>query len=125
MPLSHEFWIQIFVYIVSLVVFVAVNSFKIGQLKAELATKDQLSDKVKERNHLIDRVYERFDQFKGEVHDQFVRKDMCGQMHIQSKDELKRIDDEYKEFRHAIRNQIQMLVDKIDQLKEMIQEMKK
>lgn len=119
MNFSHEFWVQIAVYVIGGLVFVAINSFKLGQLEAKLATKEELRDKVRERNEVINRVYERFDDFKRISNEEFVRKDMCGQLHITSRDEIKRIDDDYKAFRHEIRNTLQQIFDKIDQLKEL------
>ena len=125
--MSHEFWIQLGIWIIGVLVFIAVNSFKIGQLEAKLATKDELKAKERERNSMIDRVYERFDEFKRLANEQFVRQDMCGQLHMTSKDELKRIDEEYKDFRHDIRCSVQKIYDeigfqnkKIDELKELI-----
>lgn len=118
MPLSHEFWIQIFVYVIGGLVFVAINSFKIGQLEAKLATKLELAEKCKERNLMIDRVYQRFDDFKRLTNDEFVRKDMCGQLHSTSVEFVKRIDEDYKAFRHEIRNSIQKLSDDVGFLRE-------
>jgi hypothetical protein len=119
--MDHNSIIQIIIWLIGVLVFIFVNAFKIGQLEAKLATKDQLNEKVKERNQAIDRVYERFDEFKNHTEETFVRRDMCGQLHLNTKDEITKLDNDYKAFRHEIRNQIQMLVDKIDQLKELIQ----
>lgn len=122
MNFSDEFWFQIATYIVGGFVFVAINAFKIGQLEAKLATKEELREKVKERNCQIDRVYERFDEYKRHIEEVSVRKDMCGQLHLMTKEDIKKLDEDYKGFRHEIRNQIQMLVDKIDDLRKLIVE---
>jgi len=120
MNLSHDFWFNLIAYLVTGCCAIIVVAFRIGQMEAKLATKDELREKVKERNEQINRVYERFDDFKRIVNQEMVRKDMCGTLHVNTKDELKKLDEDYKNFRHEIRNQIQMLVDKIDQLKELI-----
>jgi len=124
MQLSHEFWIQIGVYVIGGIVFVAINAFKLGQLRADLATKEELREKVRERNAQIDRVYERFDEYKKHSENMMVRKDMCGQLHLNTKDEIKKLDDDYKAFRHEIRNTVQQIFDKIDELRMLITEMK-
>lgn len=124
MNFSHEFYIQCLVYIIGGIVFIAINSFKLGQMEARLATKEELKDKVKERDGKIDRVYQRFDEHKQYSENTFVRKDMCAQLHIASKDELKKLDDDYKGFRHEMRNQVQQIFDKIEQQNEKIDELK-
>jgi uncharacterized coiled-coil DUF342 family protein len=124
MQLSHEFWIQIGVYVIGGIVFVAINAFKLGQLRADLATKEELREKVRERNAQIDRVYERFDEYKKHSENMMVRKDMCGQLHLNTKDEIKKLDDDYKAFRHEIRNTVQQIFDKIDELRMLITERK-
>lgn len=117
MNLSHEFWIQIICNVIGLVVFVAVNAFKIGQLESKLATKEEVKGKV-------DRIYDRFDEFKSHSENHFVRKDMCGQLHVTTKEEVRKLDDDYKTFRHEIRNQMQQIFDKIDELRTLITERK-
>ena len=122
MNFSHEFWLQIGVYVIGGVVFVAINAYRVGLLEARLATKEELREKVKERDGIVCRVYERFDEHKRECNENFVRKDMCGQLHISSRDELARLDKDYKDFRHEIRNQFQQILDKIDELNRRINE---
>lgn len=123
MNFSNEFWVNLIAYFATGIGAVITVTWKISTL----ATKDELREKVKERNNQIDRVYERFDEFKKTASNDFVRKDMCGQLHATNKDELKRIDQEYKDFRHDIRNTVQKIYDeigfqnkKIDELKELI-----
>lgn len=115
--MNFEGWIHLAVYGGSLLVFVAINAYKFAQL----ATKEELREKEKTRNQMIDRVYERFDEHKRDCQSLYVRRDMCTQLHDSSKDEMARIDEEYKDFRHEIRNQVQQIFDKIDQLKELVQ----
>ena len=122
-----HFWIQILVYVVGMLVFIAINAYRFGHLESRLATKSELAEKVRDRNSMIERVYERFDEYKLLTNNDFVRKDMCVLSHSSSKEELKRIDEEYKAFRHEIRNTVQKIYDeighsnsKIDDLKELL-----
>lgn len=113
MNLIPEFWLQVAIYLIGGASAVVAVAFRIGQIEARFATKQDLLDKVRERNDKIDRVYERFTDY--------VRRDMCAQVHTTSTAEMKRIDEEYKQYRHEMRNQVQQIFDKIDQLKELIQ----
>lgn len=112
MGFSHEFWINLAAYMTTGLIAIITVTWKISLL----ATKEELKEKVKERNDQINRVYERFDEFKKSSNADFVRKDMCGQLHMSTKDELMRIDKDYKDFRHEIRNTVQMIFDKIDEI---------
>lgn len=122
MNFSHEFWIQIIVYVVGGFVFVAINAFRVGQMEARLATKEELTLKVKERDAKIDRVYVRFDEHKRNADEHFVRRDMCGQLHSTAKEEVRKIEEDNKAFRHEIRTQVQKIFDKLDELRNMIVE---
>lgn len=121
MNLSPEFWLQVAIYLIGGASAVVAVAFRIGQIEARFATKQDLLDKVRERNDKIDRVYARFDEFKKIANTDYVRRDMCAQVHTTSTAEMKRIDEEYKQYRHEMRNQVQQIFDKIDQLKELIQ----
>jgi len=112
---DSSFWLQVAIWVIGVGVFIAANAYKFGQLEAKLATKEDVKGKV-------DRIYERFDVHKKVMEENFVRKDMCGQLHVSAKDEMKRIDEEYKTFRHEIRNQFQQILDKIDELQRRINE---
>jgi len=125
--MTIEHWISILGYIVGGIVFVTINAYKLGQLEARLVTKEELKEKVEDRNNKLETVYRRFDDFKQFSNDTYVRKDMCGQMHIVQKEDIKRIDEEYRIFRNDIRVQIQgimlkfeLMNEKIDELKDMI-----
>lgn len=120
MGFSHEFWINLAAYLLTGLTAIITVTWKISQL----ATKEELREKVKERNDQINRVYERFDVHKKHTDENFVRKDMCGQLHLTTKDELGRLDKDYKDFRHEIRNTVQQIFDKIDELRQLITERK-
>lgn len=113
MTFNIEFWFQVLIWVVGVGIFISANAYKFGQLEQRLATKEDVKSKV-------DRIYERFDVHKKLMEEQFVRKDMCGQMHLTAKDEVKRIDEEYKNFRHEIRSQFQQILDKIDELQRQV-----
>jgi len=121
---TNEFWLSILIYIVTGISAVVTVAFKVGTLKGEFATKEELKDKVRERNEKIDRVYERLDEVKEAGHREFVRKDICSQLHIASKEEMRKMDEDYKSFRHEIRNTVQQIFDKIDELRALIVERK-
>jgi uncharacterized coiled-coil DUF342 family protein len=108
-----SFWLQVAIWVIGVGIFIAANAYKFGQIEAKLASKEEVKNKT-------DRIYERFDVHKKLMEDNFVRRDMCGQMHLTAKDEVKRIDDEYKNFRHEIRNQFQQIMDKMDELQRQV-----
>jgi hypothetical protein len=124
MNLSPDFLINLSAYVLTGLGAVIAVTWRISSITAKLATKEELKDKVKERDKIIDRVYERFDEFKKCANDGFVRKDMCGQLHISTKSELDRMDKDYKDFRHEIRNTVQMIFDKIDEINRRLNESK-
>lgn len=117
MNFTHEFWIQIMVYVVGGIVFIAVNAYKVGLLESRLATKVELKEKENTRNLMIDRVYQRFDEHKKECSDSYVRRDMCGQLHLTTKDDIKKLDDDAKNFRHEIRAALMTLQLSFDNFK--------
>lgn len=93
----------------------------------KLATKDELKDKVKERNEKIDSVFRALDKRHDEYISPltgFVRRDISDSWHAQTKEELIKHDTEYKEFRHEIRNQNQKLFDLMDGMNVRINELK-
>lgn len=130
--LTPEFWLQTAVYLIGGSTAVIAVAFRIGRMEANfatkaqlqekadehmhMATKDELKEKVADRNTMIDRVYSRFDEHKRECVESYVRKEMCGQLHVSTKEEMKRVDEEYKAFRHEIRNTMQQIFDKLDEI---------
>jgi hypothetical protein len=122
--LTPEFWLQTAVYLIGGACAVVAVAFRIGRMEARFATKSDLEKAQSEGNEKRARIYTRFDEYKTHLENNFVRRDMCGQMHISNKDELARIDKQYTDFRHEIRNQIQMLVDKFDELRRDLTERK-
>ena len=115
--LSLEFWLQTGVYLIGGTCAVIAVAYRIGVVESKFATKTDLTEKVQERNEKLDRII-------GWVNNDFVRKDMCCQMHSQSRDDLKRIDDDTKAFRNEIRNTVQKIFDTIDELRRLITEKK-
>jgi hypothetical protein len=113
MNLEFKDLIQLTAYLVMIVVFAM-----------KLATKDELKDKVKERNEKFDAVFRSLDRHRADCNEVFVRKDMCGSWHQQTKDEIDKLDQDYKDFRHEIRNNFQKLLDLNDATNERINELK-
>ena len=106
------------VYVIGGIVFVAINAYKVGLLESRLATKSELKEKETTRNLMIDRVYQRFDEHKKECSDSYVRRDMCGQLHLTTKDDIKKLDEESKNFRHEIRTALMTLQLSFDNFKQ-------
>ena len=113
MSLSPELIVQLIAYLVIVVVF-----------SMKLATKNELKEKVKERNEKIEGMGRSLDRFRDDSDRIYVRKDMCGSWHQQTKDELGKLDQDYKDFRHDIRNSTQKIFDLIDALNTRISELK-
>lgn len=103
---TAEFWIQLIFYMIATVTFLN-----------KLATKSEVKEKISS-------TYKRLDDIKNYGEITFVRKDICCEMHKQSKDEIKRIDEDAKNFRHDIRNSVQAIFCKFDDVKDQISEMK-
>lgn len=103
MSLEAKDIIQLIAYLVMIVVFVM-----------KLATKDELKEKVRERNEKFESVFKAVDRHRSCCDETFVRKDMCGSWHQQTKDEVTKLDNDYKDFRHEIRNNTQKIFDLID-----------
>lgn len=103
---TGEFWVQLVVYIVSVVAFLN-----------KLATKDEVKEK-------IGTVYKRLDDVKIIGESTFVRKDICCEMHRQTKEDIKRMEEDFKTFRHDTRNVQTAILCKIDELREDIVELK-
>jgi len=107
-------------YLVIIVVFIM-----------KLATKEELKDKVKERNDKINVVYKRIDDLKKDCSETFVRKDISEQNRLHTHDEILKLDSDAKTFRHEMLNIVQKislnqeaikdeLRDKFSELKELI-----
>lgn len=115
--LSPEFWLQSAVSIIGGVCAVIAVAYRIGLLEAKYSTKVELKEKVQERQTQVEKIYQR-------MSDEYVRKDMCGQLHVSTKEEVKRVDDDNKTFRHEIRNTVQKIFDTIEVQNEKIGELK-
>ena len=125
--MNAQFWIQLIVAAGSLIVFLTTLAFYVGKARGEFATKMELKEKVRERDEKIQSVYARIDEHKRDCTDTYVRKDLCGQMHTQNKEEIRRIEDDNKTSRHELLNIIQKINltlelynDKFAELKELI-----
>lgn len=116
--LSPEFWLSVAIYIITGICAVVSVAYQIGKIRGDYVTKDQMSEAVTKRNGQIEKVYTRFDDHKTFIESTFVRKDICCEMHRQTKEELKRIDDDAKLFRHDIRNAITAVTCNIAELKD-------
>jgi uncharacterized coiled-coil DUF342 family protein len=114
--LSPEFWLQTAVYIIGGASAVVAIAYRIAKIEAGFATKEELAKQITERDEKIAKVYKRFDEYKNFTESTLVRKDMCSQMHVQSRDEIKRLDEDAKNFRHDIRSTVQAIYLKIDEL---------
>ena len=100
--MNEQFWINVVVYGVTLLLASLRFGFLVGRIESNCATKAELKDKVKERDEKIATVYSRIDEHRRDCVETYVRRDMCGQMHQYTKDEVAKISEEHKEFRHEI-----------------------
>lgn len=96
-PNAIHLWTQT---IINIIVFVVTGVGAIVTVVYKLSQHEKkLSDNVKELLQIQDRyhekkttrVYERLDEYKGLVEGQFVRKDMCGVLHLKTAEEVNKI----------------------------------
>lgn len=115
-PLTPEFWLQTGIYIVGGTSAVAAVAFRIGQMEQKFATKAELEKSHVDCETKRQRIYQRFDEYKSFTEAMFVRKDMCGQLHLSTKDEMRKMDDNFKLLRSELLEAIQRLSDKVEAL---------
>jgi hypothetical protein len=113
MHISPELVVQLVAYLVIVVVF-----------SMKLATKAELKEKVKEREEKIQTVFLRIDEHKRDCNDTFVRKEMCEQMYVHTKEELGKISEDHKDYRHEMAATVGKIFLTIDMIKKDISEVK-
>lgn len=89
-----------------------------------VSVEEKLTDKVKERNEKIEGVGKSLDKFKEEAYKNFVLEKVCCQMHLQNKEEIARIEKDNKEARHELRDMIQNMNLKLDNINAAIVELR-
>lgn len=89
----------------------------------------QLNSAIEERDRKISRVYERLDEEMAKLDLKVVRKDLCNHMHESTVKMVSSLDEDYKNFRHEIRNAIQKIATTAenhrDQVHEMIEDLRR
>jgi hypothetical protein len=121
---SENLWIQIIVYAITILIASLRFGFLVGKLEASCVTKQELKDKVYERDEKIKGVYHALDTHRNDCKSEYVRKDMCSQMHSFEKEERERIDKVNMDSRHDLNNKMATLALKNDLLFEKIAELK-
>ena len=109
MNLSHE-WLQtgvlVATFVISGIAAVVTVVWNVGRQIRELEEKydAKLNLLSKELDDKRARIYERFDQYKAKTECEFVRREMCLQSHAGIHDEYQRMDKQFTDFRHDMRD---------------------
>lgn len=107
--MNQETIVLIISYIIGGFVFVGINAFVVGRYVSGLATKEELKEKVKERDA---KLKEQGDW----VNRDFVRKDICQQAHHFMDREAARKDEEGKAFRNEVKESFHQLQKQLEAL---------
>jgi len=87
---------------------------------AKLATKDELKEKVKERNEKIETVFKSLDIHRVDCNSIFLRKDVADETKQHHRAEIERIEKVNADFRHEINGKLATINLKMDELKDLI-----
>ena len=90
----------------------------------KLATKDELKEKVKERNERFDTVFKVIDSHKVDCNTLFIRKDIQEREDSYRKEEIAKVREEGKEFRHETMNTVAKIFLTMDAMSKTIVELR-
>jgi hypothetical protein len=122
--MSEQLWIQIIIYGGTLLIASLRFGFLVGRIENNCATKQDLKDKVKERDEKINLVFRRVDEHKGDCDKTYVRKDIAEREDQHRKEEISRLDTDAKNFRHEMMGTVSKIYMTLDALNHKVEEIK-